>query len=498
MSQPHPQSSHQSPSHDGSGIDLRFRLFKANGVVSLYGALDATTTVELLEDMRDDEVILDLSGIKSASWAGIVKFHKYLLGFGARIKLRGIPSDIYRNLRLLLDKSDPLVIEDTEIEVFDPLDPKKPLEIKRHPIEDLEKLAVSQGAIITVAPGRQVLGIAEYICPRYFQSRGAPAPEFGHPWCKANPQEAIFWFNLGHVLSNTFSLGADLIESSRRNLEAALADVTILFKALSESEKLLGVAGRQIDDQRVIRELSSLTQQIAVFNQIVIGIESQCRTTLKDLQIASWSSKIANPEAILKAVHDFVFVANAQAIQPPEVAPLLSHLDLHAEKQIGSELLKSLKSCKDQTVLAKIHKAFNLMTMDDDDALGDISLDIEIELASLKEHLRLARLHVAAVKSGQTLLRRWQADVQYIKACLAGVRANSTPWTELRDGLFAQWRARDMAPEEIKVYSFYFPDALYLGELIVDGNASTIFDPTGEAIELDELLDADFKIDSSN
>jgi hypothetical protein len=484
---------------DASGIDLRFRLHKEQGVIKIYGALDSTTTVELLEDMRAADMTLDLSGLRSASWGGIVKFYRYLLGFGASLRLRGIPSHLYRSLRLLVDKSDPISIEEAEIEVFDPLDAKKPLEKKKQPIQDLEKLAVAQGPILTVAPGKQVLGIAEYVCPRYFQSRGAPAPEFTNPWCKGNPSESLFWFNLGHVLTNTFILGADLLESARRNLGASLADLTILFKALAESEKALSATGRQLDDQRVMRELTSLNQQILTFNQVVDKIEGHCTLALKELQIASWSQSANNPDTILKALHDLVFAANSQALQPPEVASLLSHIDLHAEKNIGSELLTKLKPCTDKGQLTKVRDSFSIMSMDDDlEHADELVLDVELELAALKEHLRLARIHVAAVKAGQTLLRRWQSDVQYIKACLNGVKAQSTSWSELRDGLFSQWRARDMTPEEIKVYSFYFPDALYLGELIVDDNASAISDPTAEGIDLDALLDADFKIDNAD
>ncbi len=485
--------------NDANGVDLRFRLHKAQGIVKIYGALDATTTVELLEDMRDSDMILDLSEIKSASWGGIVKFYKYLLGFGAAIKLRGIPAHLFRSLRLLVDKSDPVTIEEAEIEVFDPLDSKKPIEKRRQAINDLERLAIAQGPIITVAPGKQVLGIAEYICPRYFQSRGAPAPEFANSWCKGHPAESLFWFNLGHVLSTAFVLGSDLIESSRRNMNASLADLTTLFKALRIAEKALTATGRQIDDQRVVRELNSLNQQIINFNHVCSGIEGHCSLALKDLQIATWGPNIANPESILKALHELVFAANSQALVPPEVASLLSHLDLHADKEIGSEMLTKLKACNDKNVLAEVRDAFNIMSMDDTlDHTDELVMDIELELVALREHLRLARTHVAAVKAGQTLLRRWQADVQYIKACLSGVKAETTAWSELRDGLFAQWRARDMTPEEVKIYSFYFPDALYLGELIIDGNASSIIDQADGGIDLDQLLNADFKIDSAD
>jgi len=450
-------------SDDNASIDMRFRLHKVEGVTRIFGALVEDTAVELLEDMRSPQMTLDLSGIVSASWAGIVKFHKYLLGFGAAIRLIGVPQHFYRNFRLILGSSGELSIVDAEIETFDPANPKNPLALHRVSVQLLEKLAIDQGAIITVAPGRQVLGIAEYVCPRYFQGRDAAPPIFLNTWCVQNADEAFFWFNLGHAFSSTLALYTNLIESARRNIGPSLADLTVLQQGLNESEGVLGITEKTFDGQRLLREMQTIDQQILQFNKISRKLEDICGQSLKELQVACWTRSTINPGSIFDALVPLIDTSISGGLHAPEVSSMISHLDWAVGADIGVSLIKQMREMVGlpdaAEKIGKIKDSFNIMDMLTEDDIDETVRDVERELTSIKEHLLRVRLQAATIKSAQTPLRHWHDDLQYLRFCIGLVKSGDTPWVELRDGLFQQWRTRELCEEERRVYSFYFPNA---------------------------------------
>jgi len=450
-------------SDDNANIDMRFRLHKVEGVTRIFGALVEDTAVELLEDMRSPQMTLDLSGIVSASWAGIVKFHKYLLGFGAAIRLIGVPQHFYRNFRLILGSSGELSIVDAEIETFDPANPKNPLALHRVSVQLLEKLAIDQGAIITVAPGRQVLGIAEYVCPRYFQGRDAAPPIFLNTWCVQNADEAFFWFNLGHAFSSTLALYTNLIESARRNIGPSLADLTVLQQGLNESEGVLGITEKTFDGQRLLREMQTIDQQILQFNKISRKLEDICGQSLKELQVACWTRSTINPGSIFDALVPLIDTSISGGLHAPEVSSMISHLDWAVGADIGVSLIKQMREMVGlpdaAEKIGKIKDSFNIMDMLTEDDIDETVRDVERELTSIKEHLLRVRLQAATIKSAQTPLRHWHDDLQYLRFCIGLVKSGDTPWVELRDGLFQQWRTRELCEEERRVYSFYFPNA---------------------------------------
>lgn len=451
-------------SDDSASIDMRFRVHKVEGVIRIYGALVENTAVDLLEDMRSPQMTLDLSGIVSASWAGIVKFHKYLLGFGAAIRLVGVPQHFYRNFRLILGGSEDLRIVDAEVETFDPANLKNPLALRRVNVKLLEKLAIDQGAIITVAPGSQVLGIAEYVCPRYFQGRDAAAPVFLNTWCVENADEAFFWFNLGHAFSSALALYTNLIESARRNIGPSLADLTVLQQGLNESEGLLGITEKAFDGQRLLHEIQKIDQQVLQFNQKSRRLEDICVQSLKELQVACWTKSTINPGAIFDALVPLIDTSTSAGLHAPEVSSIISHLDLAVGANIGVSLIKQMREMVGTPDAAekigRIKDFFNIMDMLTEDDIDETVRDVERELTSIKEHLLRVRLHAASIKSAQTLLRHWHDDLQYLHFCIGLVKAGDTPWVELRDGLFQQWRTRELSDEERRVFSFYFPNAL--------------------------------------
>ena len=450
-------------SDDNANIDMRFRLHKVEGVTRIFGALVEDTAVELLEDMRSPQMTLDLSGIVSASWAGIVKFHQYLLGFGAAIRLIGVPQHFYRNFRLILGSSGELSIVDAEIETFDPANPKNPLALHRVSVQLLEKLAIDQGAIITVAPGRQVLGIAEYVCPRYFQGRDAAPPIFLNTWCVQNADEAFFWFNLGHAFSSTLALYTNLIESARRNIGPSLADLTVLQQGLNESEGVLGITEKTFDGQRLLREMQTIDQQILQFNKISRKLEDICGQSLKELQVACWTRSTINPGSIFDALVPLIDTSISGGLHAPEVSSMISHLDWAVGADIGVSLIKQMREMVGlpdaAEKIGKIKDSFNIMDMLTEDDIDETVRDVERELTSIKEHLLRVRLQAATIKSAQTPLRHWHDDLQYLRFCIGLVKSGDTPWVELRDGLFQQWRTRELCEEERRVYSFYFPNA---------------------------------------
>ena len=467
-------------SDDSASIDMRFRIHKVEGVIRIYGALAESTAVELLEDMRSPQMTLDLSGIVSASWAGILKFHKYLLGFGASIRLIGIPQHFYRNFRLILGSSEELSIVDAEIETFDPANLKNPLARQRVSVKLLEKLAIDQGAIITVAPGSQVLGIAEYVCPRYFQGLDAAPPVFLNTWCVQNADEAFFWFNLGHAFSSTLALYTNLIESARRNIGPSLSDLTVLQQGLNESEGVVGITDKTFDGQRLLREMQTIDQQILQFNKKSRKLEDICVQSLKELQVACWTRSTINPGGIFDALVPLIDTSTSGGLLGPDVGSIISHLDWAVGANIGVSLIKRMREMVGipdaAEKIGKIKDFFNIMDMLTEDDIEETVHDVERELATIKEHLLRVRLHAAAIKSAKTLLRHWHDDLLYLRFCIGLVKSGDTPWVELRDGLFQQWRTRKLSDEERRVFSFYFPNALSSDENANKDDLSTIVD----------------------
>jgi hypothetical protein len=209
--------------------------------------------------------------------------------------------------------------------------------------------------------------------------------------------------------------------------------------------------------------MQTIDQQILQFNKISRKLEDICGQSLKELQVACWTRSTINPGSIFDALVPLIDTSISGGLHAPEVSSMISHLDWAVGADIGVSLIKQMREMVGlpdaAEKIGKIKDSFNIMDMLTEDDIDETVRDVERELTSIKEHLLRVRLQAATIKSAQTPLRHWHDDLQYLRFCIGLVKSGDTPWVELRDGLFQQWRTRELCEEERRVYSFYFPNA---------------------------------------
>lgn len=488
----------QDSSAVAAGVDLRFRVIKEGDLVRLFGAINDTTNLDLLADMRQDSLTLDLAGINAASWTGITKFHRYLTESGMRVHLTGIPRNFYRCLRLLLTDTDPLTIDAAELDVFDPAQVQAPIERMVLSIKDVESLAVEQGPIITVAQNKQILGIAEHICPRYFQAGGAPAPLFLNSWCLKNNDEAIFWYNLGHAITCNLTLGTDLVESTRQNLAPALSSAVSRLQSLQQALLAFDGGAKTSISMGVTDKIAAMDARIRDSLRSCDAMAKQSYSCLRQIQVSCWSKMADNPRDIFAGFKTVGDTIGSLDVGLPDLGELLGNPQLFATHNgHGQQLLKHLRAMpKDERTATKLDALREMFHVLDIISEGDWDASVDIiqdELTSLQANSEVILGLLDQLATGQLLIERWLQLMAEVMAALEDIRLGKKDWNALRTALFVRWQSEALPVEELRTFSFYFPDAFHRAAPAADGSDGSdggAFEDSDSSFS-EERMDAD-------
>ena len=481
---------------EAGGIALRFRAYKQGNLVRLNGYLSAETRLSLLDDLRGPDLVYDLSGVSVATWGGILGFFKYMKAVGSPVRIRGVPKTVFQYLRLLVAQSEAIIIEDAGLETFNVLDLTRPGDERRFAIADLQRLAVEQGPILSPSPGQQILGIAEHVCPSYFQTTGAPAPLFTNAWCQKNSEEAVFWFNFTHAISTVFSLGVDQLDAARQQIGPLAADLSVRVESVDRALAELGLIGRSAASAAVQQNLIALMAQIEAFSASFKGIDAARSYGLRAIQVACWTRAMLGPQPLYQAVLqmvDALRTVDHHGLDVEECKRIT--VDALRNDDSTSRVLEALKSTplEGQTdeKLNRLRDIFNVMDIFSHGKWGPTIAAIEAELVANGIDLSVASGFIDQLAEAQKLLRVLAEDLNAISPLLNQVAHGASRWEEVRNVLFTRWASRKPTIEERYVYGFYLP-AAFSGQR-TNGAGTTA---AGEDLDL-EAAWAEYKVPSA-
>lgn len=451
-------------------VDLRFHIQRLGSRVRLFGALSGAANVALLDEMkRDDANVFDLSGLASASWAGLQRLHAYLAAYDRPLELVGIPSAVYRFFRLLPIVNGNVVILEIEVETFDPSDPQGTVKRTMVRMEELQRLAVEQGPILSIDGGRQILGIVEHIVPLYFHPEGMIPPLFRNPWCLANNVEATFWLSICQYFECTLGLAVDLVETSRQALRFSERTLYTYARSIEACADLIGATPRASIADALQSVFARFDAELVGFRADVDATTQTAGTALRTVQIACWEIEALNPGALLDAA---ALIANAAAMirlpttDVPGVARVVEQARRAATRT--DELVGALQAvaldARVPELLVKIRAAFFIMDPMSEGDWGRSVAAIAAELQSMDESASTALSHLETVMRGQALLAGWREDLGLVQAALPEIRAGRSNWRELWSGIIHQWAHREVCDEECHLRGFHFPELFAVPE----------------------------------
>lgn len=195
-----------------------------DGAVWLSGNLDDTYNPQIIDEHLTTTKVLDLSGIKGASWNGLHKLIEQIDAHSGDIALRAVPKKVYKGLRLFDGVGERIKIESIGVELFHPeeihkvffsyIDPSRISDNKRASGQDFIQIG-----------GNYLSGIYPQLNPaRLIDSN--KAPHYPNPWCADNREEVYLWHALLSFWGSTIHCALGLAETQYVGILTTLHDMS--------------------------------------------------------------------------------------------------------------------------------------------------------------------------------------------------------------------------------------------------------------------------------
>lgn len=441
----------------------RFRMYGRDSIIEFHGAIsDATDFSQLREFVKEDNVI-NLGGVTTASWLGMLSMDRSLRDFNKKFKLINIPGNVYRYFRILPDVTSYYEIDSLRLPKFDGSNfMTSDGDFHVTAMELGGRIKGSKTSLLPLESNTYVDGFGTRWSPALFDL-AKMNPQFANPWFKDNSGEGYFWLNLLEYWETTIGLSMDLVTSQRIGLYGILRRLTAMVKAAETGFSAVG----KVSDRISVR-LAEITAWLMdecrkLEGQITEALRKCEKHRRKAQMMADQSTNDATRQELYGCLRDAAIAIEWVSIFLNNIEPISFQA---GEKILGLGIVRTFKgvllkidalNLKQETV-DKIREGFSILDPFSSGTWAVTKQDILNELAVMEKDLG----HCVVLFQGFDLLRQVLehrvAEATILKSHLLGLANDTNSWLEVQEKIFGQIIKTLVTDQEKYAFAFFLPE----------------------------------------
>lgn len=413
--------------------------------------------------MIADKNIIDFSGLKAASWLGLISLDRFLQDAQKQYILTNIPAAIYQYLKLLPNVFDNYTIDKFELIYFEKdsfnscMDPfvTNPMTLK-----DLNEK--SSSSILNISENSMLETFTQRYIPDFF-SKIIDTPKYHNDWFRANVDEVLFWSNLMDFWISTIGLSQDMVCSQRIGLNLLLQRIIVRVKQTEQAFSRVGKVS--FDLSSTLIDIKTWIEESSVkIQEILSSVLETCRRTKRKIIVSGentypvsrivfvghlndFKSSILSLERHLENIEKISFTAGRNLVKLGVVGKLKQALMRIDGSNLNEETIESIRN------------DFHILDPFSDGSWLDTREEIENEFRSIKNDVGNTIVLFQSFDLLRQVLEHRIHELKIFENNLDKIQEDSCAWASLKVEFYDCIRRGLVTDQEKHSFNFYLTDA---------------------------------------